>query len=62
MNPRDVLKKGYDRLWCLVGGNIVKEMKEPTTYGTLLSGYGNSFMLTTHVNDILTQLWGGNPA
>lgn len=55
MNPRDVLKEGYVRLWCLVGGKIVEEKKEPITSETLLSGHNNSFWWITHGNGILAQ-------
>lgn len=61
MNPRDVLEEGYVRLWCLLGGEIVGEKKEPTTFKTLLSGHSNSFWWITPGNDILAQICIGNP-
>lgn len=60
MNPRDVLKEGYVRLWCLIGGKIIEEKKEPTTFETLISGHNNSFWII-HGNDILAQICVGNP-
>lgn len=54
MNPRDVLKEGYVRLWCLIGGKVVEEKKEPFTSETLPSGH-KSFWWIAHGNDILAQ-------
>lgn len=57
MNPRDVLKEGNVRLWCLVGGKIVEEKKEPATFEIkLLSGHSTSIWWIAHGHDILAQI------